>query len=68
MNSDDDILKSQNSLDMLIVDSVELIRYARKINAKQVNLMQLMTYYTPSKWIVEEQQERKERTKYEKRF
>lgn len=42
---------------MLIEESIELIQYARQITAKQINLVQLMTYYSLGKWSVEEQQE-----------
>ena len=59
-------IETNQSLDMLIADFIELIQYARQITAKQVNLVQLMTYYSLGKWIVEEQQEGKERAKYGK--
>ena len=66
MESRDEILEANQSLDMLIEESIELIQYARQITAKQVNLVQLMTYYSLGKWIVEEQQEGEERAKYGK--
>ena len=66
MDSKNKIIETNKSLDMLIADSIELIQYARQITAKQVNLVQLMTYYSLRKWIVEEQQEGKERAKYGK--
>ena len=62
----DIVERAAQSLDMLIVDFIELIQYARQITAKQVNLVQLMTYYSLGKWIVEEQQGGKERAKYGK--
>jgi len=64
MNRKNEIIEAGPSLDLLIADSIELIQYARQITAKQVNLVQLMTYYALGKWIVEEQQEGKERAKY----
>ena len=61
-----EIIEMNQSLDMLIEESIELIQYARQITAKQVNLVQIMTYYSLGKWIVEEQQEGEERAKYGK--
>ena len=66
MDSKNEIIEMNQSLDMLIEESIELIQYARQITAKQVNLVQLMTYYSLGKWIVEEQQEGEERAKYGK--
>ena len=40
-------------MDTLCRNSIELIQYARKIAAKQINLVQLMTYYALGRWIVE---------------
>ena len=48
-------------------DSIELIRYARKVAAKQVNLVQLMTYYALGYWIVEKQQSGQDRAGYGKK-
>ena len=66
MDSKNELIEANRSLDALIADSIELIQYARQITAKQVNLVQLMTYYSLGKWIVEEQQGGKERAKYGK--
>lgn len=66
MDSKNEIIETNQSLYMLIEESIELIQYARQITAKQVNLVQLMTYYSLGKWIVEEQQEGEERAKYGK--
>lgn len=54
-------------IDALCRSSIELVQYARKTAAKQVNLVQLMTYYTLGCWIVEEQQFGKNRAGYGKR-
>ena len=43
-------------MDALCRNSIELILYTRKIAARQINLIQLMTYYALGRWIVEEQQ------------
>ncbi len=43
-------------VEILCKNSIELIQYARRLVVKQVNLVQLMTYYTIGRWIVEEQQ------------
>ncbi|MCM1091121.1 MAG: hypothetical protein NC413_09770 [Muribaculum sp.] len=66
MDNKNEIIEDKRSLDALIADSIELIQYARQIIANQVNLVQLMTYYSLGKWIIEEQQEGRERAKYGK--
>lgn len=55
---------SDAELEKLCSDSVELIRYARNIAMRQVNLIQIMTYYSLGKWIVETQQMGQKRAKY----
>lgn len=67
MENKNDIIQSDQALDSLITNSIELIQYARQIVAKQVNLIQLMTYYSLGRWIVEVQQEGQERAQYGKK-
>lgn len=52
------------SMESLCRNSIELIQYARHISAKQVNLVQLMTFYSLGRWIVEEQQQGESRARY----
>ena len=54
-------------MDALCRNSIELIQYARKIATRQINLVQLMTYYALGRWIVEEQQHGEHRAGYGKR-
>ena len=56
-----------DSIDLLCRNSIELIQHARKIVANQVNLIQLLTYFSLGRWIVEEQQAGKSRAGYGKR-
>lgn len=42
------------AVDDLCRKSIELIRYARHIAARQVNLVQLLTFYLLGWWIEEE--------------
>lgn len=58
---DDDI-----SLIELCNNSIELVEYARKITIKQINLVQLMTFYSLGRWIVEVQQNGNSRAEYGK--
>ena len=51
-------------IDSLCRNSIDLIQYVRSIAAKQVNLLQLLTFYSLGRWIVEEQQLGKRRAKY----
>ena len=55
------------SLHILCQNSIDLIEYARGIAAKQINIIQLMTFYSLGRWIVEEQQQGKSRAKYGQR-
>lgn len=57
---------SNIGIESLCQNAIELIQYARQIAAKQVNLVQLMTYYSIGRWIVEEQQQGKSRAEYGK--
>ena len=41
------------NMDKLCQNSIELIKYARNITAKQVNNVQIMTYYSLGRWSVE---------------
>lgn len=54
-------------IDKLLTDSVDLIRYARGLAARQVNIIQLLTYYTLGKWIVDVEQGGEERAAYGKK-
>ena len=45
--------KIDDELDNLCKNAVELINYSRSVVLKEVNLLQLMTYFTLGKWIVE---------------
>lgn len=53
-----------SEIDVLCRNSIDLIRYARQIAARQVNLVQLMTFYSLGRWIVEEQHHGERRAKY----
>ena len=55
------------SLNELCKNSIDLIEYARGITGKQINIIQLMTFYSLGRWIVEEQQQGKSRAKYGQR-
>ena len=67
MDNKNEMIETNQSLDKLIANSIDLIQYARQLVAKQVNLVQLMTYYSLGKWIVEVQQEGQERAQYGKK-
>lgn len=49
-----EIIDTEKSLHELCKNSIDLIEYARGIAAKQINIIQLMTFYSIGKWIVEE--------------
>lgn len=60
-------LDIDKSLHILCQNSIDLIEYARGITAKQINIVQLMTFYSIGRWIVEEQQQGESRAKYGQR-
>ena len=59
-----EITSADSNIKDLISASADLIRYARGLAAKQVNLVQLMTYYSLGRWIVEVEQKGQTRAKY----
>ena len=50
-------IDADNFLNELCQNSIDLIEYARRITAKQINIIQLMIFYSIGRWIVEEQQQ-----------
>lgn len=46
-------------MDALLENAIQLIQYARKLAVKQVNTVQLLTFYSLGRWIVEVQQRAK---------
>lgn len=57
---------NEKNIDELLNNSIELIRYARSLAARQVNIIQLLTYYTLGKWIVDIEQGGENRAIYGK--
>lgn len=51
-------------LEDLCKNAIDLINYSRSVAMKQVDLIQLMTYFILGKWIVEVQQKGAARAKY----
>ncbi len=60
----DKTTENDYELEKLCSDSVELIQYARNMIVKHVNMVQIMTYYSLGRWIVETQQMGQKRAKY----
>ncbi len=58
---------AEEELDNLCKNAVELINYSRSVVLKEVNLIQLMTYFTLGKWIIEVQQGGESRAQYGKK-
>ena len=59
-----EVTDMDKSLYKLCQNTIDLIDYARGIIAKQINIIQLMTFYSKGRWIVEEQQQGESRAKY----
>lgn len=64
MKDKTELTKAEADIEKLYFNTVGLIQYARGLAVKQVNLIQLMTYYSIGRWIVEQQQEGSSRAKY----
>ena len=64
MDKPDEVTSADDNIKELISASADLIRYARSLASKQVNLVQLMTYYALGRWIVEVEQKGQVRAKY----
>ena len=68
-NDENKIIVSQdldNNLKILCKNEVDLVNYSKKIVLNEINTIQLMTYFTLGKWIVDVQQDGEERAKYGK--
>lgn len=66
MKNNETIFKNDNNLNVLIEESIDLINYARHLAISQVNFIQLMTYYSLGKWIIDIQQGGNTRAEYGK--
>ena len=53
-----------SDLDDLCRNSIDLIKYARSLAVRNINIIELMTNYAIGRWIVEEQQNGQDRAKY----
>ena len=52
------------AIERLCANTVALVKHARNIAVQQVNMIQLLTYYTIGKWIIEVQQKGETRARY----
>ena len=53
-----------NDIDSLCRNSIDLIQYARGLAVQHINIIELLTNYALGKWIVEVQQNGKDRAQY----
>ena len=58
---------TEDKLDNLCKNAIELIHYSRSVVQREVNLIQVITYFTLGKWIVEVQQDGECRAQYGKK-
>lgn len=59
-------LSAESRITALQKESITLVKYARQFAAKQINVIQLMTFYSLGAWIVEVQQNGEQRAQYGK--
>ncbi len=57
-------ISTDEYIEKLCFDVADLIEYARNLAVQQVNIVQLLTYYSIGKWIVEVQQKGESRARY----
>ena len=55
---------SISDIDDLCRNTIDLIKYARGLAVRNINIIELMTNYAIGRWIVEEQQNGQDRAKY----
>ena len=58
------LTKEDIDIERLCANTVALVKHARNIAVQQVNMIQLLTYYTIGKWIIEVQQKGETRARY----
>ena len=58
---------TEDKLDNLCKNASELIHYSRSVVQREVNVIQVITYFTLGKWIVEVQQDGECRAQYGKK-
>lgn len=58
------LTKEDIDIERLCANTVALVKHARNIAVQQVNMIQLLTYYTIGRWIVEVQQKGETRARY----
>lgn len=56
-----------DNLNNIFNKAVSLVKYSRKVISREVDIIQLMTYFVLGKWIVEEQQNGENRAQYGKK-
>lgn len=59
-------LSTESQIITLQKESIALVKYARQLAGKQINVIQLMTFYSIGRWIVEVQQNGENRAQYGK--
>lgn len=68
MKRNNGIIAIDDNFKKICIDSIELVKYARNLVIKKVNIIHLMTYYTIGMWIVEEYQKGENRAEYGKKL
>lgn len=58
------LTNEDGAIERLCANTVALVKHTRNISVQQVNMIQLLTYYTIGKWIIEVQQKGETRARY----
>lgn len=67
LNDKDNNLALDRNITSICSDIIRIVKYSRNLAIKSINIIQLITYYTIGKWIIEEQKKGEERAEYGKR-
>lgn len=67
LNDKDNNLALDSNITNICSATIRIVKYSRNLAIKSINIIQLITYYTIGKWIIEEQQKGEERAEYGKK-
>lgn len=68
LNGKDNNLVLDSAITKICSDAIRIVKYARTLVIKNIDIIQLITYYIIGKWIVEVQQKGEKRAEYGKKI
>ena len=68
LNGNDNNLALDSAITKICSDAIRIVKYARTLVIRNIDIIQLITYYIIGKWIVEVQQKGETRAEYGKKI